>query len=126
MNHEPAISELIGALLLSGVFVAVAMVILSQIHAQYPPPKIPETQFEITNNETTVWVMQSGGENISVLINATHKDGSPPENLTQSLIFMKTGERLEYPIKTSYQSVQVVYNDQATGSRRLMIEKKLI
>jgi hypothetical protein len=122
MIHEQALSDLIGALVLSGLFVAVVAIILVQINGHYPPPRIPETHFEITNNTKTFQVTQTGGETIPVIINATYLN-KPPETLHNQM--METGNRTEDPIEEEYQSIQVLYNDTATNSKYLMIEKKL-
>ncbi len=152
MKKNPALSELISALLLIVILVSAASIVLVVLTSQYPPTIIPDPRLEIWNETTingnvinnTIYVQSRGGDPVDeneYLFRAipisgtpyTFYSDSPTINNTSGNNNLTTGNTISFSVNMTpiISSVQVIYrnngNQHDSGLYEvLMYEKKFL
>jgi len=130
MKKEPAISELISALLLVVILVSAASIVLVVLTSQYPPTILPDPRLEIWNKTTikgdeinnTIYIQSRGGDPVyenEYLFRAIPVSGtpyifysdSPTINNTTGNNNLTTGNTISFSVNMTpiISSVQVIY-----------------
>lgn len=141
-------SEMIGALALVVVFVALAAIFLVNLTQFYPPEVLPDPRIDVYNEtyshsgENTVYITSLGGNPLpenqySIKIHNSTGYHEIPKSQLQNVNSLpnkdiKTGNKLFFFVgetpgnKYDIQTVDIIYHNLATGSDTLMYRKGLL
>lgn len=146
MKQESAVSELIGALSIAAILVALSAIVLSNLLSFYPPQILPDPRIDIYNETYSNHAIPGKLENT---IHITSYGGNPlPSNAYLIKVHTKNGDYLnktnELKIESgvnkdllpgnvlnftdsdfSVDTVDVIYRDPKTQSETLMFRKDL-
>lgn len=79
-TREKALTDVVGAIILIGIFTAVAGIVTVHLLSTPLPEKIPKTDFNLTNNSPYIIFENRGGDSLykdNILIRAIYSDQTP-------------------------------------------------